>query len=167
MSTGGPSESIRRSARALIVDHSYRILLCNFRSRSDETYWITPGGRCEERETPRGTLERELREEVGLELRTTQPLVWRQTIIDPEHFPGFSGVDNFYFLVRVHGFEPRGALTDAELRDEHLHGFRWWTLEEIENYSGSALFAPHDIAERLDLTLRRGSPRPVVCFGSD
>ncbi|MFT0609643.1 NUDIX domain-containing protein [Rhodococcus qingshengii] len=87
MSTGGPSESIRRSARALIVDHSYRILLCKFRSRSDETYWITPGGRCEERETPRGTLERELREEVGLELRTTQPLVWRQTIMIQSTFP--------------------------------------------------------------------------------
>jgi 8-oxo-dGTP diphosphatase len=63
--------------------------------------------------------------------------VWHQEVIAAGHAAGYDGVINDYFLVRTTSFEPRGAMTDSELADENISGFRWWTQQELAQYRAS------------------------------
>jgi 8-oxo-dGTP pyrophosphatase MutT (NUDIX family) len=70
-------------------------------------------------------LRRELREEVGLEIRTDPPHVWHQEVVAAGHAVGYDGGVNDYFLVRTAAFDPRGALSDDELAAENISGLKW------------------------------------------
>jgi len=45
-------------------------------------------------------------------------------VVDPGHADGHDGILNDYFLVRPKRFDPRGALSDADLAAEHISGMR-------------------------------------------
>ena len=65
-----------RVAAGVLADDLGRVLLC--RRRQDvhlPEAWEFPGGKCEVGESYRNALDRELREELGIEIRSAQPLI--------------------------------------------------------------------------------------------
>ncbi|MGJ5830720.1 NUDIX domain-containing protein [Streptomyces ossamyceticus] len=158
---------MRHSVRALILDERERLLLCRF-ALTDRTgrpfvLWAAPGGGIAPGETPSQALARELVEEVGLVLTDEAPHVWHQEIVDPAIAPGHDGVVNDYHLVRTTAFTPAGALGEAALARENVHGTRWWSLDEITGHDGPDLFSPRDLGTPLARLLADGVPdRPVL-----
>lgn len=160
---------LRRSVRAVIVDEDDRVLLCRFVAPhpavpADATgVWAAPGGGVEPGEERLAALRRELAEETGLGVADDPPHVWRQEVVAAGYVPGFDGMVNDYFLVRVEHFQPGGELTGDRLAaEELLAGFRWWRLPEIAAGAGSELFSPRDLATHLGALLTAGAPdRPV------
>src|SRR4051812_39274217 len=102
--------TLRESVRALMLDDADRVLLVRFHWPGLELpdgFWAHPGGGIEPGETRAQTLERELREEVGLVGVLIGPEVWTKTsYFDNGAYDG--QVDHIH-LVRSESFEPRPA----------------------------------------------------------
>ncbi|MDQ4081979.1 MAG: NUDIX domain-containing protein, partial [Actinomycetota bacterium] len=153
----------RRAARALVVDPSSRVLLVEFREpRTGDVFWATPGGGVAPGESHEQALCRELVEEAGLDDVEVGRCVWTRDEL-------FAWGDRLlrqeerFFLVRVDPFEVRPALDAAALREEGLHGSRWWTLDEIE--SSGETFYPRRLAPLLRGLLRDGPPSEPIDAG--
>ncbi|MBQ0993015.1 NUDIX domain-containing protein [Micromonospora sp. H61] len=160
--------NLRQTARAIIVDDDYRVLLLRLAIPDPAgtiVVWITPGGGVEDGETPLVALRRELHEEVGLAIDADPPQVWRQEVVASGHASGHDGVANDYFLVRTASFTPRGAMSDEELAAEHVTGWRWWSLSEIREHHGPELFSPRDLATPLAALIADGAPTQPVPLG--
>ncbi|MFE9743349.1 NUDIX hydrolase [Saccharothrix saharensis] len=155
---------MRHSVRAIVLDEDDRILLCRL-ELPGIVVWAAPGGGVEPGETRVEALRRELDEEAGLvgfDLGAGARPVWRQEAVGPDYAPGYDGVVNDYFLVRVPRFVPRGAMSDRELAAEHISGWRWWSLAEIAGYRGPDLFSPRDLATPLGALIAGGASGGVV-----
>ncbi len=129
------------------------------------TAGAAPGGAVEPGELPLEALCRELHEETGLVLEADPPHVWHQEVAAPLQADGYDGVVNDYFLVRTTRFEPRGALSDADLTAEHIAEMRWWRRGEIADYGGPDLFSPRDLAAPLVVLIAGGLPGTPVMLG--
>ncbi|MEU8546237.1 NUDIX domain-containing protein [Streptomyces roseoverticillatus] len=162
-----PSVNLRRSVRAIVLDEDNRILLCRFAipEPAGTVVWAAPGGGVEPGETPFAALRRELREEVGLVVRTDPPHVWHQEVVAPGHAEGYDGVMNDYFLVRTANFSPRGTLSNDQLAAENISGLKWWHPSEVAFYAGPDLFSPRDLATPLTALITSGVPAGPVRLG--
>ena len=150
---------LRRSVRALIIAPDESILLARHRI-SAGFVWAAPGGGVELGETIREALERELMEELGLDIRDlTAQHVWHQEFLDDSLSGDFDGVINDYFVVRHELFDQKGSFSDAVLFDEGLEAFKWWSVESISDAAPTHLFSPRDLANLLAQLLR--APDPV------
>jgi len=135
----------RRAARVLLFEPGGRILLIRFviaRADGEFCFWAAPGGEIEGAETELQAAEREIREELGLELEMDGPVR-----VDRNSFE-LRGemVDNtdFYFRAECGMEAPRLAGVTAE-EIEIMKGMRWWTPEELEA-TGERVF-PVDLVE--------------------
>lgn len=148
MSLPGDGLRLRPAVRGLVVDETDRLLLVRlvFGSRA---WWVLPGGGIDAGEDEIGALRRELREEIGLDPAGIGALVWRREhvfdMVDTGGTP-WDGQRESVYLVRCTAFDPVPAMSAEELRAENLHDHRWWTLPEIESWTGTDFFAPRDLA---------------------
>lgn len=85
------------NTRVIVPDNAGRILLVE--QNPEEDFWIIPGGRVEEAETPRQAARREVREETGLDVDIVR-LIWYTEKYYHEH--NVLGLC-FIYLGRVYG----------------------------------------------------------------
>jgi 8-oxo-dGTP pyrophosphatase MutT (NUDIX family) len=153
---------IRRAVRAILLDPSDRVLLVRFEF-PNATRWALPGGGIEPGETAAAALHRELAEEAGIVDPVIGPHVWTRLHIIPFIGGLFDGQLDQIHLVRVPAGEPRPHLSWEQLRAEHVHELRWWTLAEIA--ASDAHFVPAALAAHLRSLLRDGAPAVPVDVG--
>ena len=105
-------------------------------SRDEEGYWELPGGRLDFGETAEEALTRELREEIGLDVRIERPMyTWTIMRDDSQQTIGIT------FLCRA-------TSQEVTLSREH-DAYAWITLREIDSYHFPASIR-HDL-RKLDI----------------
>jgi 8-oxo-dGTP diphosphatase len=154
---------VRHGVRALVLDPDDRVLLVRFvNPETGEEFWATPGGGLDPGEDLEAGLRRELLEETGLEDVALGPVVWTR-----RHVFLWAGKtldqSERIALVRTPAFEPRPALTSAQLAEEGVHELRWWTFGELER--SAANFAPRRIVRFLRELLEEGPPAAPIDVG--
>jgi 8-oxo-dGTP pyrophosphatase MutT (NUDIX family) len=131
----------------MLFDEARAILLVRFvvpRVEGEFVFWALPGGEIEAGETEAEAAVREVREELGLELKVTGP-IYR----DCNQFLHQGEMqDNVDFLFRAgcRREEPRLIGVTADER-EIMKEIRWWSRAEIEA-SRERIF-PADLAGRM------------------
>jgi 8-oxo-dGTP pyrophosphatase MutT (NUDIX family) len=155
--------TVRRAARALVIDDSKRLLL--FRGELPELapWWFAPGGALEPHETHEAALVRELGEETGLaiDVATLSGAVWTRDYL----FNWQGRVERHlerFFLVRVAQTDvdtSRFEATEAGVIRAH----RWWHLDEIR--ASPERFSPEHLAEHLEPLLQGNLPAKPVELG--
>jgi len=100
------------SVRAVVVERGEVLLI--ERTRNGETYWVFPGGHIAAGETAEAALAREIREEVGIEIRVLDILTTNQA--------ADGSVDRWYVCERVAGFPGTG--TGPEMSHDPRYGDR-------------------------------------------
>jgi 8-oxo-dGTP diphosphatase len=137
----------RRSARVLVFDPTGDVLLIRYAVPRDEgefVFWITPGGEIEEDESPIEAAQRELLEELGLNLPVEGPLYEEEN--EFLHQGEMRSNRDFFFRALC----PREAPTLAGLTEDEIavmKEIRWWNAKEIES-SAEKIF-PVDLAARM------------------
>jgi ADP-ribose pyrophosphatase YjhB (NUDIX family) len=154
---------VREAVRALVLDPDERVLLVRMvNPRTEEEWWIMPGGGVDAGEDYETALRRELLEEAGLEDVELGPVVWTRREVFPWADYTLDQSEQIV-LVRVPAFEPRPQLGAAQLAAEGVHGLRWWTLDELE--AATANFAPRRIVRFLRQLLEEGPPLAPIDVG--
>ena len=110
----------RVAARAVVVDHAYRLLLLHVTDGS-ATWWEPPGGPALPREASAVAALRVLREETGLTARAG-PCVWVR-----ERGGLVRHVERFHVAWVDDPAAPRARVAERE----RVLGERWWTLDEL------------------------------------
>jgi len=156
----------RSSARVVVVDASDRVLLLRGGDpkRPGPAVWHTPGGGIDPGETPQRAAQRELAEEVGLELDDAAELgrvMWTRRF----QF-SFDGVgydqDEVFYLLRVDQHDV-DVSRHTPLERRYLSGYRWFSVDELATFD--ELVAPPDLGPQLDAVLREGMPLEPVQVG--
>lgn len=131
----------------MLFDEVGEILLVRFvvpRAEGEFVFWALPGGEIEAGESETEAARREVKEELGLELRVEGP-VYR----DSNQFL-YQGEmqDNVDLLFRAKcGHEEPRLIGFTADEKEIMKEIRWWSRAEIEA-SGERIF-PQNLAERM------------------
>jgi len=138
----------------MLFDESGAILLVRFvvpREGDEFVFWALPGGEIEAGETEIEAAMREVREELGLELKVTGPVYCDSN----QFFHQGEMQDNVDFLFRAEcgREEPRLVGFTADER-EIMKEVRWWREAELEA-SEERIF-PEGLAERMRELSGRG-----------
>ena len=129
----------RRSARVLLFDPAGSILLIRFvvpRDGQDYVFWLTPGGEIEPGELESAAAERELFEELGLQLKVEGPVHAESNSF--LHQGEMRDNTDCFFRASCERSAPLlSGITPEEIAV--MKEIRWWTLEEIE-HTGDLIF---------------------------
>lgn len=124
----------RPSSRLLILSSENKVLLFHFHHEDDalngRSYWATPGGGLEEKETFEQAALRELHEETGLIRATAGPQIASQTFT--MMLPSGETVlaDERFFIIGVESQETdRSGWSGNE--QKVIRGQYWWSIEEL------------------------------------
>ena len=143
----------RRTARVMLFEEHGAILLVRFvvpRVGGEFVFWALPGGEIDAGETESEAAVREVREEVGLELRVEGPVY--QDSNQFVHQGEMQDNVDFLFRAKCRREEPRLIGVTADER-KIMKEIRWWSEAEIEA-SRERIF-PENLAERI----RQMAPR--------
>lgn len=133
---------VRNNARAFILDETGRILLEKFTfhfTGQEKILWVTPGGGVEGDEFFEEALERELFEELGIQVPITDEPV---CILDIpfESINGKFISHEVYYMIRLRSDM---AFTFENMEDgekDAFHELKWWSIDELE--SSNQAFEP-------------------------
>ena len=112
----------RAISQMLIRDADGRVLLCQLTYKRD---WDLPGGVVEVGESPRLAVQREVEEELGLEVAPRRLLL-------TDWLPPWGGWDDAVCLVFDGGTLPAAALDDVVKQEREIRDVRFCTLEEVD-----------------------------------
>ena len=142
----------RRSAKVLLVDEHFRVLLFSGIDRTKPDvppWWFAVGGGLEPGEASEDAAIRETTEETGLVISDPGPVVFTRRFRWDFEGTDYDQEERF-FLVRTSSFEPSSrAWTDTE--SATIRGYRWWSIDELRE-TGEATF-PEGLADELDRLL--------------
>jgi 8-oxo-dGTP pyrophosphatase MutT (NUDIX family) len=135
--TLNPALRLRRAARLIVIDPDMRALMFRYDVPGRDPFWVTAGGECDPDESFEAAARRELFEETGI-TADPGPQIARMAPI----FVTVEGeevqADERFFLVHVAEARVDTAGHTA-LEQQVMTQHRWFTLEELENWS-EALF---------------------------
>ncbi len=141
----------RQSARWIIVSPDREILLFQFvhseGALAGQEYWATPGGGLEDGETFEQAAVRELLEETGRTVSSTEPHIAQRDFVLQLHDGEHVRAHERYFLLETDVFIPSTCRLDSvelELMTDHY----WWSEDQISQ--ASALIFPENLIEILN-----------------
>jgi RimJ/RimL family protein N-acetyltransferase/ADP-ribose pyrophosphatase YjhB (NUDIX family) len=112
----------RAISQMLVRDPEDRVLLCRLTYKND---WDLPGGVVEVGESPQVAVQREVEEELGLEVEPRGLLL-------TDWLPPWGGWDDAVCLVFDGGTLPHSALADVVMQEREIRDVRFCTLEEVD-----------------------------------
>jgi len=112
----------RAIAQMLVRDPEGRVLLCQLTYKRD---WDLPGGVVEVGESPRLAVQREVEEELGLDVEPGDLLL-------TDWLPAWGGWDDAVCLVFDGGTRPAAALEDIVKQEREIRDVRFCTLDEVD-----------------------------------
>lgn len=126
---------VRRRASALLISPENRLFLFKFEFAfldHGKTIWVTPGGGVEEGETFETGLQRELFEELGLDVTIAKPHAYSRKM----PFTNKSGEefisDERYYIVKVPDEKVLFENLSADERRLTKDG-KWWSIDDIRS----------------------------------
>ncbi len=139
----------RKSARALIINEKNEVLLEKFefpKVKGNKVLWVTPGGGLKDDETYEIALERELYEELGLEVTiNSNPVLVKDVLIEGK-IEMFNSHE-VYYLLNLNSNQVFNLKNMTKNEIDTLQGIKWWTLQELKEIAN---FAPPEIKEILE-----------------
>jgi 8-oxo-dGTP pyrophosphatase MutT (NUDIX family) len=151
----------REAARVLLIDDADRALLIAHLPGDDRTVWTAPGGGLDVGETHEQAAERELREEVGIDV-PLGPWVWSRSATFT-----FRGIwlhqTERWFVARTPGLDADAVPLD----DLATRGARWWSVPDLRDLArgNSEELAPRALPEHLERLLNEGPPTQPIDVG--
>lgn len=111
-------------SRAVLVNSSNEILVANYGG-----VLLLPGGSIEGRETPDETIHRELKEEIGIDMKTEQLKPFVKVRYFQPNYPERNGntinrlAVTYYYLGHINSISEERELTENEKKDGFTVGF--------------------------------------------
>lgn len=159
---------LRPAVRVVLVDPAGRVLTVRWVFADGMSVWGLPGGGIDPGESHTDAVRRELREEVGLDLHPDEvgPCVAHRVHVFDIGEP-WDGQEEWFYLVRVPHFEPRGELSPEELAAEGLVEVRWQTVAELRRIpAGPPVSLRPWVADFTERLVQDGHPDSPVELGA-
>ncbi len=148
---------VRQAARVLLLDADDQVLLVAHAPDSQRRVWTAPGGGLRREESHLAAAQREVVEEIGVEVEVG-PWIWSRRVVFPFRGCWIDQAER-WFLARTSGAD----VDAAPLDDPGAVQARWWSLAELR--ATDAELAPAALADHLAVLLADGPPEEPVDVG--
>lgn len=148
----------RKSSRAMIIKGS-KIFLFQFHFANlqhGKTIWVTPGGKVENGESYGKCLERELYEELGIDIACPKTeSYFRKMVCTKPNGTEFLSVEKYY-VIYLDDNSKFSYENWTQAEKNLTKAGRWWSCDEMENSSDE--FFVDDLSEILDEIVNHNLP---------